>query len=272
MVASVVAALLLGGGAAPVRQPWDRPAVLDGVPRWRRDGTVRLIDRVAGLVVLEELTAPVADQTAGLPRASYRLVELATGREVWPWAVRPVVETLVAVAVAGDDSGLTGLLQRDRAGRTLLHDVATGQSRPLVDPPRVTDAYRSGDDLLLLADHGTGAELVRYDWVTLRPRWLVAEPVGVLLGRCGPWLCIVGGDSTAAVDPATGQVRWRPPGAAAVPGHPLVLHEYSATARLSYGWAVSNVETVRKWKPLACRPSIIVGRSFSARRRSPKHY
>lgn len=217
----------LAGSAGPGGVYTAAVEAASGVPRWRRDGTVRLIDRAAGLVVLEEPTPPVADSTAAPPRASYRLLELATGREVWPWQARPADQTLV---VAGDDGGLTGLLQRDASGHTLLLDAATGQSRPLADPPRATDAYRSGDDLLLLADHETGAELVMYDWVTLRQRWRVVEPVGLLLGRCGPWLCVVGGDSTAAVDPATGQIRWQRPGAAAVLGQPLVLLEHGGTA------------------------------------------
>ncbi|HWG99345.1 MAG TPA: hypothetical protein VNV66_08490 [Pilimelia sp.] len=86
----------------------------------------------------------------------------------------------------------------------------------------MTQAYRSGDDVLVLADDGTEAQLVGHDWATLRPRWRFLGPVS-LLGRCGPWFCVDGGESTAAVNPATGQVRRRRPGLPAVLGQPLVL-------------------------------------------------
>lgn len=199
-----------------------------GVPRWRREGTIRLVDEAAGLVLFGESALPATDPTADQTPPSYRLLELATGREVWHWGTRPADATLVPVR--GDDGGLAGLLQRDGAGRTLLLDAVTRQSRPLADPPRATDAYRSGDDLLLLVDDDTGPELVRYDLATLRPRWRTGEPVNELLGRCGPWLCVQGGDGTAALDPATGQVRWRRAGAPAGLGDPLVWPEFGAPA------------------------------------------
>ncbi|GAA4698525.1 outer membrane protein assembly factor BamB family protein [Phytohabitans rumicis] len=194
-----------------------------GVPRWRRDGTVRLIDRAAGLVVL-------ADDPAAVPGPfSYRLLELATGQEVWLWGARPDGATLTPVGAA--DGALAGLLQRDAAGRTVLLDAATRRSRPLPDTPQATDAYGTDDGLLLRAFDDARVELVMYDWATLRPRWRVAAPLnGLLLGRCGPWLCVTDGEGTAAVDPADGQVRWQRPGAPNAPGQPLVLHAFNPAA------------------------------------------
>lgn len=188
-----------------------------GVPRWRRDGFVRLVDRAAGLVVLWENPTAVS----GPP--SYWLLDLATGRKMWPWGARPDGATLTPVG--GGDGNLAGLLQRDATGRTLLLDAATRRSRPLPDAPEATDAYATRDGLLLRA-FDADADLVMYDWATLRPRWRATAPVSGLLGRCGPWVCVADADGTAAVDPADGQIRWQHSGGPYAIGQPLVLHAY----------------------------------------------
>jgi hypothetical protein len=191
-----------------------------GVPRWRRDGFVRLIDRAAGLIVFTDLPSASGESSDVRSAFSYRLLELATGREVWPWGAHPEGTTLTPVS--GLDRALAGLLLRDAAGHTVLQEVATGRTRPLPDLPDTSEAYGTNDGLLLRAE----TDLVMYDWITMQQRWRVPGPASRLVSRCGPWLCVDHAGGTAAIDPVNGSIRWQHPGMlpAETLGQALVLH------------------------------------------------
>lgn len=185
-----------------------------------------------------DMRSPDADGSpavVGTGAAVDRLVALDTTTGAAGWT-RPLdASTVVAPVAAGSGSpagmvtvsGLatvSGLVTLAADGTLQSLDPATGAPRATVRLPAAPTAARADPPsvrlltagrMLVLAAPVADARAVglsAYDPLTLAPQWTVQVPLpatDVVYEPCGSLLCADGPDSTVAVDPATGALRWR---------------------------------------------------------------
>jgi outer membrane protein assembly factor BamB len=189
-----------------------------GSVRWHRRGTPIFTDPDTGTVVLIE----PPDRVVGTPDpelGSLDAVGLADGRQRWtfPGSDGRIRMTPVYGTVAGQPTQIVGLLHSTPTGPQLL-DLATGRDTP-VPPAGKPGPLRFGegayqavvDGMLVVADGNPLVPALRaFDRTSMRPRWIAMPGEFVTsIDACGPWLCATTRNETAAIDPATGNVRWR---------------------------------------------------------------
>lgn len=187
-----------------------------------------------------DMRSPDADDSpaatgTGTGTGADQLVALDTTTGAAAWT-RPLdASTVVAPVAAGSGSpagmvtvsGLatvSGLVTLATDGTLESLDPATGAPRATTRLPAAAATARAdapsvrlvtvGRTLVLaapVADAGA-VGLSAYDPSTLAPQWTVQLPLpatDVGYEPCGNLLCADGPDSTVAVDPATGTLRWR---------------------------------------------------------------
>jgi outer membrane protein assembly factor BamB len=187
--------------------------------------------------------APPAGSTAsGAGAADDQLVavDAASGTVRWTRPLAPSTVLASVAAGAGSPTGpasVAGLVTLASDGTLQSLDPATGAPRATSRPAAATTAARGATPtvqlvttarmLVLAAPLGAGAVgLSGYDPVTLAPQWTVQLPppaADVAYQPCGDLLCAQGPDSTFAVDPATGSVRWHLDGIVRQAGHRIAV-------------------------------------------------
>jgi hypothetical protein len=133
-----------------------------------------------------------------------------------------------------------------RAGAVLL-DGASGERRAAVRPPdRATAVAWANEQLFVGTRDG---QLAVYDGDKLEPARATA-PLGVgAIARLLPLhdgVVVEGGDAIALVDAATGEMRWRWPHGAAVPGGSLAVHAGQSALAVAVPAGLSILEVERE--------------------------
>jgi outer membrane protein assembly factor BamB len=193
-----------------------------------------------------------APSAGGAGAADDRLVavDAATGTVRWARPLDPSTVLAAVMTGPGSASGasrvagpvsVAGLVTLASDGTLQSLDPATGTPRATSKPAAAattaaTAAARgaapalrlivTARTLMLAAPLGTGAVgLSGFDPVTLTPQWTVQlpPPADVTYQPCGELLCAQGPDSTTAVDPATGSVRWQLDGLVRQAGHRIAV-------------------------------------------------
>jgi outer membrane protein assembly factor BamB len=232
-------------------------------------------------------TPPAPAGSAAANPADDRLVALDTTTGAASWT-RPLDPSTVVVPIAADSgspagmvtgSGVTtvsGLVTLAPDGRWQSLDPATGLPRATVElPAAATTAgadspsvrlVSAGRTLVLAAPlAGAGAVVLSgHDPVTLAPQWTVQLPLpsaDVVYQPCGNLLCVEGPDSTVAVDPATGTVRWRLDGLVRQAGQRIAV---ATQVPATDSTRLVDVATGRVTRTLA--HSIVVGTAAPAAR------
>lgn len=186
-----------------------------GEPLWTQTG---LSGQAAGgwLVLERQLATPLPEEPVDdvVPAVELTVVDLATGAPAWRieilgWAY-------------GMDADGTNLVTMDEHGELHSYDLATGElvatrSLPTPDGPGGVHYYGTlqviGSVVVLLAPSGATPVITAFDVATLAPRWRSAvaydESASVSRPtRCGGLVCLIGGESPRALDPATGEQLW----------------------------------------------------------------
>ncbi|GIF10281.1 PQQ-binding-like beta-propeller repeat protein [Actinoplanes teichomyceticus] len=128
------------------------------------------------------------------------------------WQVR-VPSTAVVLGVPGSaDTGSRMLMVRD--DRTaVLYDLTGGRALATRELPAANygpdNPVVAGATLVLRHPGPSGMEVSAYDPVTLRPLWTEPADGTVEVRACGLLACLLGGAGIRALDPATGDERWR---------------------------------------------------------------
>ncbi|MEV6346168.1 PQQ-binding-like beta-propeller repeat protein [Actinoplanes sp. NPDC051851] len=142
------------------------------------------------------------------------------------WQVR-VPSTGVLLTVPGPaDLGPRMMLVRDDRTAS-LYDTGTGDLLATRALPAAgygpANPVVAGGVVLLRHPGPSGTEVSAYDAATLRPLW--TEPAGdtVEVHTCGLLACLVERDGIVAVDPATGDERWRHDGWRSAEQHGMSL-------------------------------------------------
>ncbi len=190
---------------------------IDGSPLWSLDRST-IIDVRPGRMLVER-------QGFGIVPL-LKWVDIRTGREIWSKTIAAGADVSAA---GGLDPG--PLLVTQTNGAAILLDERTGHQLAMGDfgslvsnlvltpgpagaqePPKPgTDAVDMvGDAVLVQARRGASpGSLTAFNVDTLARRWVVT---GDLLGvpfRCGANVCVGSVDGLRAVDPITGETRWR---------------------------------------------------------------
>jgi hypothetical protein len=183
----------------------------DGAERWRLTGVPVWLRRDGQRAAVVSRPDPPSPEATTAPAVS--LVDVRTGATLVTAEDAPVQLMIEAT----DDIGWrmagvstpalrAGAGPGGTAGPHWL-DFASGREYPL-PPASTNDAYVLAADLLLLvAPEGIQA----YERDSLRPRWSLAGRMEPTSAMCGAWLCVSTRDETLALDPLSGQVRWRAP-------------------------------------------------------------
>jgi outer membrane protein assembly factor BamB len=195
-----------------------------GVVLWQHRGTPVWLAPAGDRVALATWEPP-ADQTDP-GRSTLAVVTVGNGANSAVFA--PAVGADAVWDVSSPDIGvrwMAGMFVREDADGGMLFDFASARARrldlPLPAPPA---DYGAGDrpfyetllisrDLVLDTSGWGGRNLLTgYAGNPLRSRW--TAPDRMLLGawRCGAALCGSDVNEAMAVDPGTGDVRWRSPG------------------------------------------------------------
>ncbi|WP_433791645.1 PQQ-binding-like beta-propeller repeat protein [Actinoplanes sp. CA-252034] len=204
--------LLRPWGAGNTEPGTTAVSLTTGVEQWHNPRSVVSFEGT-GLVLSVE---GVRSQSSGTGRRVERAVEAidpATGRIRWSVQVPSTAVVLSVPAPAGDTARM--LMVRD----DLVAQLYDGRSGALIAERTVPAANYDPDNplivggVILLRHPGpSGIEVSAFDPATLRPLW--TQPVGNTreVRPCGPLACLIGLDGVRAVDPPTGDVRWRRPG------------------------------------------------------------
>jgi hypothetical protein len=163
------------------------------------------------------------------------------------------------------------VFQRDDADGGQVFDFATGGARRLALPlpaspfndrpgaPNYESLLTAGDMVLQTVQWRERSLLTAYAGDPPRVRWSVPDLAFSFGWRCGAALCRSGrADEVAALDPATGEVRWRSDGNILWPatGHRVFSSSQTRTDR-STGMAVLDEAAGREllrqeaWRPVA---------------------
>jgi outer membrane protein assembly factor BamB len=205
-----------------------------GAVRWRQPGEAAI--GTPDVVVLSEWS-----DTGGL--RSLRGVRTGDGTAVWRYDATERISswTVTGAAPRRPDR----LVTVTAAGRIAVRRLADGA--PVAEAtvawqagtsPQDDSSYLFSAGPHLLVVHTDGAEqtIIGYDPETLRPRWDRAFPLSAGAFDCGDLLC-TGTESgeVTALDPATGEVRWRGSGweHAEPGGDGMLLVQSRDQARLS---------------------------------------
>ncbi|GAA1868489.1 hypothetical protein GCM10009687_40210 [Asanoa iriomotensis] len=128
----------------------------------------------------------------------------------------------VATGSAGSGTGRAGrIVVFVRSGRIELRDARTGvvlkAASPLGDEVLPLSGLSAGGGLVLFyAQHGSTG-MVGLDPDTLDVRWRMPYDIdGGGIGRCLALVCVSSHSDVLALDPLTGRLRWRAPGASFV--------------------------------------------------------
>lgn len=210
--------LRLGGGLVLMR-PWNvgmrdpgttAVSVDDGVSRWTRAGQVITL---AGSPTLLAVT-PRRSQ-AGVGRrveGPIQAVDPRTGETRWSVPV-PASAVLTGLPGPGDSGTRMLLVHDDR--RMEVRDLVTGRllAARLVPPADYDPANPSivGGLILLRHPGNPGMEISAYDPETLRNIWTMPADGAYEILACGLLACLSGPEGMRAIDPLTGDVRWRQP-------------------------------------------------------------
>jgi outer membrane protein assembly factor BamB len=270
-----------------------------GAARWRHAGTPVAASADGAAYVLRErgtppgctggtdMRSPDADDSpaaSGTGTGADQLLALDTTTGAARWT-RPLdASTVVAPVAAGSGSpagmvtvsGLTtvsGLVTLATDGTLQSLDPATGAPRATIKVPATARAdsppvrlVTAGRMLVLaapLADAGA-VGLSAYDPLTLAPQWTVQLPLpatDVVYEPCGNLLCADGPDSTVAVDPATGTLRWRLDGLVRQAGQRIAV---ATQVPATDSTRLVDVATGRVTRTLA--HSVVVGEAAPAAR------
>ncbi len=192
-----------------VPSPKMRTLALDartGEVRWRRDGAAIWVSPRSDRAVIGN-EAVVTDTSAAQPRIS--IVDLRTGAELAtePIHLRLSGQPTVVAEIGPDGERVAGIRIAALPDEPQWLDFASGRRHalPLAD---TTEGYFLAGDLLV----GYRASEIRaYDRSGTRLRWVLPDARGAGSLMCGPWLCALIDDELAAVDPASGRVRWHSP-------------------------------------------------------------
>jgi hypothetical protein len=268
-----------------------------GAARWRHAGTPIAASADGARYLLREHGAPPgctggtdmrapAGSAAGNP-ADDRLVALdtTTGAAGWTRSLNPSTVVVPIAADSGSPAGMvtgsglatvSGLVTLAPDGGWQSLDPATGLPRTTVQlPAAATTAGTESPSvrlvsvgrMLVLAAPLPGVSAVvlsGHDPVTLAPRWTVQLPLpsaDVVYQPCGNLLCVEGPDSTAALDPATGTVRWRLDGLVRQAGQRIAVATQVPAADST---RLIDVATGRVTRTLA--HSVVVGTAAPAAR------
>ena len=213
---SPVYRLRLGNGLVLMR-PWTvgtrdpgttALSVTDGVPRWKRPGTVVT---VAGSDAL--LNVSPNRSVTGISRRVVGPVEAIdprTGATRWTVEV-PSSAVLTGVPGTADSDGRMLLVHDDRT--MAVHDLETGRqvarrSVPPADYDPANPAVVAGA-ILLRHPGSPNMEISAYAADTLRPLWTEPADGAYELRACGVLACLSGPQGMRAIDPTTGDTRWR---------------------------------------------------------------
>lgn len=218
-----------------------------GAELWRRPGEVYATTRDAALLVDR------AGDGSGTMLA-FRLVGLRDGGVRWDrpgaGAVRTAVggadplnpDALVTVTATGDATTLRIADGTPIASGHLDFRVGSPQDGDFVD--MVADRR----NLYLRQSNGRGDTLTAYALATLSQVWRLAGTARVSAYPCGAVVCSVQSDATIGLDPETGAIRWRVPGAQSA--WPVAPGRLLSDEGLSGGFALVDEATGRRIGPV----------------------
>ncbi|GIE80388.1 hypothetical protein Aph02nite_63380 [Actinoplanes philippinensis] len=204
--------LLRPWGAGSTEPGTTAVSLSTGIPRWHNVRSVVSFEGT-GLVFSVE---GVRSQSSGTGRRVERTVEAldpVAGKARWRVAVPSTAVLLSVPGPPGDTARM--LMVRD----DLTAQLYDGRTGALLAERKVPAANYDPDNplvaggVVLLRHPGpSGVEVSAFDPATLRPLW--TGPAGTTreVRTCGPLACLIGLDGVHAIDPATGDQRWRRPG------------------------------------------------------------
>jgi len=145
--------------------------------------------------------------------AVLRLVRLGDHRTLWSLRT-PELYTQTVATVGGRPDRLVTATRDGRVDvyryadgtRLATGKVAWAEPRPRLN--QFSDIVVTQDHLVVNRTLRGESDLHVYRLDTLAELWHMANPSGWAFG-CGPSLCVDGGNSITAYDPATGRPRWR---------------------------------------------------------------
>ncbi|NJC68389.1 PQQ-binding-like beta-propeller repeat protein [Planosporangium thailandense] len=202
-----------------------------GAVRWRHTGYPLWVAPRGDRVAMRTFAPPTGADNPGGPddttdRTVITVLAVATGALAAGYG--PVAPGRRMSPVQSSDPGqrwLTGVFVREDASGGQLFDFASTSTRrldlPLATPPPPMTAgaatpyeavLDAGDLTLTMTDWGGRAALAGYSGEPPRPRWSVPDLTAYGAWRCGTALCGSDVETSFAVDPRTGQVRWQSPG------------------------------------------------------------
>ncbi|MEU8232083.1 hypothetical protein AB0C12_21060 [Actinoplanes sp. NPDC048967] len=190
--------------------------------------TGRLLWRQAGELInaADDRALLTEWNQAGDQITTIRAVRLSDGSTIWSRPAGDIGSWSTDNAPGARADRLVTVTAKGRAEVLDLHDgslVATGTFpwRPeSASENDYTTVTVDGRQLYLERSEGDTSTVTAYDTDTLRQLWRIdgTAPGGAY--GCGPVVCLNGTDDTTGHDRATGEVRWRIPGAAN--GFPLL--------------------------------------------------
>jgi hypothetical protein len=216
----------VGGNLLLTSLEQDRTVAVDantGRTRWQHNGTPvwwsRSGDRIA---LMSQVPA------AGGSRFAVTMVPAAAGLGAVRFSGAGSIGPVYSAQRPADR--VVGLFVRDDPAGGRLLDFAANQVRrlglpvgsaPVVDPalstvapvaagPQYEELVLTGHQLLRVSFWGSRRELTGYSGDPLRPRWSVTGfGIAGLTWWCGTAICTSDGVQSFALNPATGEVRWR---------------------------------------------------------------
>lgn len=180
-----------------------------GTPLWTRPGFIGAVG--PGRLVLEHTAYsgnppdPVRYQVTG--------VELATGQRLWTHEQEVGPQDPEAFDVWGLSGDGEHLVSMRRDGWLTVRRLDTGATTGMDVGMSWHDAslLLVGDTLRVSLLKDRRRTMVVYQLDPLRQRWRMPDlPVASTLLPCGPVLCLYAGGPPRALDPHSGEQRWRP--------------------------------------------------------------
>lgn len=208
----------VAGGLLMLR-PWARTglepgstaiSLATGARQWQHDLNVLSF---AGTPLLFAVEGVRSSSTSG--RRVQDVVEvLDPAAGLARWRVRvPNTAVLLNVPAAGGTPARMMLVRDDQIAD--LYDVGTGahlasRKIPIADYDQQNPAVVGGA-VLLRHPGPSGTEVSAYDVATLRPLWTAPAAGTLRIRPCGEMACLTGRYGVRAIEPASGDERWRQP-------------------------------------------------------------